>query len=139
MERLIDRIVAYIAAHPGATDGQITGDLGIKHHAQANQRCRQLESEGLVERRRVNGLICNFPNGSQPSTQAGHWFSNALFDIVVWRGEDPDVGLAMALPDFQRYRALAEKTEWLQSAARSSFLWVKENGSVLCLSPVLNP
>lgn len=77
--------------------------------------------------------VKGFPAGTartQPSTQAGHWFKDALFDIIEWRGEDTQAELAMALPDYPRYRRLAEKVRWLQRGAHFSYLWVHEDGSV---------
>ena len=205
------RIVDYLAKHPeGRSDGEITRDLHLKHHAQANQRCRQLAAEGLVDRRRENGRIRNFllrepidhaddaplahgayaqdkpwfwegnvqframeflesrgwtvtgyadtakkepgrdieakngtgilwvtvkgfPAGTErthPSTQAGHWFRGGIFDIVVWQSENPEVGLAFALPDFPRYRKLAAKITGAGSALHFTFLWIREDGSV---------
>lgn len=67
---------------------------------------------------------------TRPSTQAGHWYKDALFDIVAWRGQDPKAELAIALPLFRRYRSLAEKVRWLQLAAGFSYLWVSKDGSV---------
>ncbi len=72
-----------------------------------------------------------FPVGTdrtRPSTQAGHWFKDAFFEIVEWRGEDAQAELAMALPDFPRYRRLAERVRWLQRVARFSYLWVRRTG-----------
>jgi len=77
--------------------------------------------------------VKGYPKGTprtRPSTQAGHWFKQALFDIISWRGENQSAALAMALPDFPRYRSLAEKVSWLQPIAGFSFMWVKENGEV---------
>jgi hypothetical protein len=77
--------------------------------------------------------VKGYPKGTprtRPSTQAGHWFKNALFDIVAWRGEDPETELAFALPDFPRYRDLAARVAWLQPVARFSFIWVMEDGTV---------
>ena len=51
-------------------------------------------------------------------------------DIVAWRGESSDAALALALPDFSRYRRMAEKIEWLQPAAHFAYYWVHENGTV---------
>ncbi|MDO8585478.1 MAG: MarR family transcriptional regulator [Armatimonadota bacterium] len=66
---------------------------------------------------------------THPSTQAGHYFKDALFDMIAWRGENADVRLAFALPDFQRYRALAQKVAWLLPSARFSFIWVQHDGT----------
>ena len=67
---------------------------------------------------------------TRPQTQAGHWFSGALFDIICWRGENSEAELAMALPDFPPYRNLAQRVSWLKSAARFRFIWVCEDGEV---------
>jgi hypothetical protein len=77
--------------------------------------------------------VKGYPTGTprtRPSTQAAHWFKQALFDIVAWRGENSAAELALALPDFPRYRSLAERVAWLQPVARFSFIWVMEDGTV---------
>lgn len=78
--------------------------------------------------------VKGFPEGTkktQPSTQAGHWFSGAIFDLIKYRGESSTAELAIALPDFPRYRKLAEKISWFQSATKFSYFWVQENGEVV--------
>jgi len=67
---------------------------------------------------------------TQIPTQAKIWFSSIVFDILLWRGENPDANFAVALPDYPRYRTLSQKVEWLQKSARFSFIWVREDGSV---------
>jgi len=77
--------------------------------------------------------VKGYPEGTartHPSTQAGHWFKDALFDIVLWRGESETAELTLAMPDFPRYRSLADKVTWLQPVARFSFIWVTEDGTV---------
>jgi len=90
-----------------------------------------------IEARTEAGLLWvtvkGYPKGTsktRPSTQAGHWFKGAFFDLASWRGERPDVSLAIALPDFPRYRRLAERIRWLQPVLKFAFLWVAENGDV---------
>ena len=67
---------------------------------------------------------------TQPTTQAGHWFKDALFDIIAYRQESQSAELMMALPDFPRYRRLTKKIAWLQAAAHFSYVWVSENGEI---------
>lgn len=77
--------------------------------------------------------VKGYPEGTpqtRPQTQAPHWFSGAVFDIICWRGEDAEVELALALPDFPRYRNLAQRVSWLKSAARFCFLWVGQDANV---------
>lgn len=71
--------------------------------------------------------VKGYPEGTgttNPSTQARHWFSHAIFDVIQYRGEDPEAQLAVGLPDFPTYRNLAKKVEWLEQTAPFSYLWV---------------
>ena len=62
------RIVDFLQKHPEGVDDDVLAEvLGLSQRQQANARCRQLESEGLVARRPVNGKIRNFwLNNTQP-------------------------------------------------------------------------
>ncbi len=207
-----DRIIEYLKRHPdGVDDDDLARALNLKARQQANSRCRQLETEGFLMRRVVNGKIHNFwldkqvprtvvsnsprinietgdqpwfwegnvqnavvrhlvekgyailsvadtaskehgkdivaqkgkvklwvsvkgfPKGTaktRPSTQAGHWFKGVVFDMLRYRGESSDAELGVAIPDFPRYRKLAEMISWLQPIAKFTYLWVHEEGEV---------
>jgi hypothetical protein len=213
-----EQISAYLQRHPeGADDDYLAKVLNLSARQQANSRCRQLESEGLVERRKVRGKIHNFWVGGEgggvtkpttsvqepspahktkkndnwlwegnvqsqvvrflagqgynimsvadtasrqrekdieaekngnpvrisvkgypagtakthPSTQAGHWFKQAVFDILEYRGENPEAELGLAIPDYPRYRSLADKIHWLHPVAKFTYYWVQESGDVI--------
>lgn len=207
------RIISSLQNHSeGIDDDELTRILGLSARQQANSICRQLEKEGLVVRRIVNGKIHNFwagksippspliisrsqynlpkselwfwegnvqsrvvsyltsqnyhirsvtdtashqqgidivaeKNGKQlwvsvkgypegtdrtnPSTQAGHWFKEAIFDIIVYRGQDKGISLGLALPDYPRYRSLAQKIPWFKLVANFNYYWVQESGEVI--------
>lgn len=77
--------------------------------------------------------VKGYPKGTERTNatlQAAHWFKDAVFDMVVWRGDNPAADLGLALPDYSRYRKLAERVRWLQAVARFSLLWVSEDGRV---------
>jgi hypothetical protein len=77
--------------------------------------------------------VKGYPKGTektQPSTQAGHWFSSVIFDIIKYRGKDGQVGLAIGLPDFHRYHSLADKVAWLKPIAKFTYYWVSKSGDV---------
>ena len=77
--------------------------------------------------------VKGYPRGTvktHPSTQAGHWFKHAIFDILEYRGENEEAALGVALPDYPRYRKLAKKIEWLKPVAKFVYFWVRENGGV---------
>jgi len=212
-----ERIAEYLKKHPeGVDDDMLARNLNLRARQQANSRCRQLEEEGLVERRKVRGKIHNFwaggegggvrrkshsapqkkkkeptdyhdawywegnvqatvvgylagqgysvmsvadtasrqrgkdieavkdgkpvwvsvkgyPRGTEktnPTTQASHWFKQAVFDILEYRGEDSSAELGLALPDFPRYRDLAARITWLQPLAKFTYYWVQDSGEV---------
>jgi hypothetical protein len=206
-------IISFLQTHPqGIDDDELTKALNLSRRQQVNARCNELEKEGLVIRRRVNGKIHNFwagkptiavpastpkpsydspnselwfwegnvqsqvvnylsslnfqirsvadtasrqqgidiiaekegkqlwvsakgfPKGTDkthPSTEAGHWFKEAIFDIIEYRGQNKTVLLAIALPDYPRYHSLAEKISWLKPVANFIYFWVRENGEVV--------
>jgi len=213
--KIRERIVEVLKQHPeGIDDDTLAEILSLKQRQQANSRCRQLEREGLVVRRRVSGKIHNFWLGSKrnkpvkippsqvtpplkavgaktwflesnvqavvvrylaiqgynirsvadtasrqrgkdivaerngtplwitvkgypkgtgktpASTQAGHYFKEVIFDIIEYRGQSEVAELAIALPDFPRYRSLAKKIEWFQSVAKFSYYWVSKDGEI---------
>jgi hypothetical protein len=54
-------IISFLQSHPdGADDDELANILSLSARQQANSRCRELEKEGLVARRLVNGKIRNF-------------------------------------------------------------------------------
>lgn len=78
--------------------------------------------------------VKGYPKGTSrtnPMLQAGHWFKDAFFDMALWRGECKDASLAIALPDFGRYRKLADRVQYAQDLLGFTFIWVNENGEVV--------
>ncbi len=68
MSTIRDRILAYLAVHPeGADDDQLAEVLVLKSRQQANSLCRQLATEGLVQRGPANGKIRNYATGAGAS------------------------------------------------------------------------
>ena len=69
-------------------------------------------------------------------TQARHWFSHAIFDLVMYRDEDSDVTLAIGLPDgYSTYRNLVGRVTWLRKQLPFWVFWVSEDGQVRCEDP----
>ncbi len=75
----------------------------------------------------VKGL----PTGTKPYTQARHWFSSAVFDLVLYRDERSDVDLALAFPDgFPTYKALAARLNAFRRVMPFTIYWVSASGTV---------
>jgi len=65
-----------------------------------------------------------------PATQAAHWFKDAVYDIIEYRGRNFDVSLGIALPDFQKYHTLSEDIKWFKNITGFKYFWVTENGEI---------
>jgi hypothetical protein len=219
---IIDQIISYFQEHPeGIDDDELALILGLKSRQQANKRCRILEAEGRLVRRKVNGKIQNFwvagkptfiksvslnpqepiqaqnkfqetnrqqlwywegniqskvinylakegfqirsvadtanhqrgidiiaekgnkqlwvsvkgfPQGTDKtsaSVQASHWFKQVIFDVLEYRQRDRNVVIAVALPDFSRYRSMTQKITWLKPVANFVYFWVNESGEIV--------
>ena len=74
--------------------------------------------------------VKGWPERSQ-NIQARHWFSQALFDIILYRDESKDVELALAFPEgFTTYHNLAKRVKWFQQLAKSKIFWISEEGAI---------
>jgi hypothetical protein len=78
--------------------------------------------------------VKGFPRGTaktNAATQARHWFSHAVFDVVCYRTESSTAELAIGLPDgFQTYHRLARRLAWLQDQLPLLIFWVDPAGHV---------
>jgi len=75
--------------------------------------------------------VKGFPEGKNAYTQARHWFSSAVFDLILYRDENAEVDLALAFPDgFPTYRALAARLGPLRQAIPFTIYWVAESGTI---------
>jgi hypothetical protein len=74
--------------------------------------------------------VKGYPEKS-PNTQARHWFSGAIFDLIMYHGENPEVKLGIAVPDgFVTYANLLPRIRWLKESMPFLVYWVHEDGSV---------
>ena len=78
--------------------------------------------------------VKGYPEGggrTSPPTQARHWFSQAVFDLVYYRQCDRSVCLAMGLPaGFVTYRTNLQKVLWLKETMPFDMYWVDEKGAI---------
>ncbi|TDC56649.1 hypothetical protein E1212_01360 [Jiangella ureilytica] len=82
-------------------------------------------SAGYADVRRADEI-----KKTRPSTQAGHWYSQALVKAVMLLDSHPGHESLVVLPDMPRYRDLAERTRTGRAAAGVHVLFVAETGSV---------
>jgi Holliday junction resolvase-like predicted endonuclease len=67
---------------------------------------------------------------TQPSTQAGHWYSQAVVAAMRLRTRHPEFLSVIALPDYPRYRTLFAETRTSLDAAGIHLWWVHNSGTV---------
>ena len=68
---------------------------------------------------------------AHPATQARHWFSQAIFDIILYRNESEDASLAIGLPDgYPAYINLAKRINWFLKTSKTTIYWVSKSGRV---------
>jgi hypothetical protein len=65
---------------------------------------------------------------TQPTTQAVHWFSQALLKAMMLLDSHPDHESLMVLPDYPRYRDLGRRTRTGRAAANVHIAFVQRNG-----------
>ena len=67
---------------------------------------------------------------TQPSTQDGHWYAQAILAAMRLRSRHPEYLSVIALPDFPRYRTLHAETVNSLDAAGVKVWWIGQDGSV---------
>lgn len=74
--------------------------------------------------------VKGYPKNSA-NVQARHWFAGAIFDLILYHGENPNVELAIALPDnYITYLNLANRVIWLRNSMPFRIYWIDYQGNV---------
>lgn len=74
--------------------------------------------------------VKGFPENNS-YTQARHYFAEAVFDVVLYRSENPEVELALALPNgFSTYKRLVSQIFWLRKTLPLKVYLVDELGNI---------
>lgn len=79
--------------------------------------------------------VKGYPDKSR-HVQARHWFAGALFDLVLYRDEEPRATLALAFPDgYVTFKNLAKRVTWLRNTLPFNIYWVRSDSSVRIETP----
>lgn len=89
-----------------------------------------IEVKGFPARTYADPRRAGETKPTQPSTQAGHWFSQAVLAAMRLRTRHPTYISVVALPDFQRYRTLYADTKSSLDASGIQVWWIHETGAV---------
>jgi hypothetical protein len=67
-----------------------------------------VEVKGYPPRRYADPARAAETKRTNPTVQAKHWLAEAIFRSLRTLGQEPDVRVAIAVPDFPRYRVLLD-------------------------------
>ena len=107
-----------------------TKEHGIDVIASRDAQTFGVEVKGFPSRAYADPARAAERKPTSPSTQAGHWFSQAVLAAMRLREKEPTWRSVIALPDFPRYRALHSETVGSLAAAGIEVWWVDQTGSL---------
>ena len=107
-----------------------TKEHGIDVIAVLGGQTTGVEVKGFPSRNYADPSRVGETKRTRPSTQAGHWYSQAILAAMRLRGKKPHWRSVIALPDFPRYRDLYAETSGSLSAAEIEVWWVASDGSM---------
>ncbi|HEX5403728.1 MAG TPA: hypothetical protein VFX16_15660 [Pseudonocardiaceae bacterium] len=107
-----------------------TKERGVDVVAEHDGLTVGIEVKGFPSRSYADPSRAGEVKPTAPSTQAGHWFAQAILAAMRLRGKEPSWRNVIALPDFPRYRSLHAETVDSLRAAQIEVWWVHANGSV---------
>ena len=107
-----------------------TKEHGIDVIAARDGQTAGVEVKGYPSRGYADPARAGEVKRTRPSTQAGHWYSQAVLAAMRLRGKEPQWRSVIALPDFPRYRDLHAETAGSLAAAQIEVWWVDQAGAV---------
>jgi len=72
------------------------------------------------------------------STQARHWFAEAIMELILAKSRDENIQIALGLPEFKVYKNLLNKIKWFRQKVGLLCYLVNEKGEVKLLKPEEN-
>lgn len=107
-----------------------TKERGIDVVASRESEMLGVEVKGFPSRQYADPARIHEAKRTSPSTQAAHWYAQAVLAAMRLRGKNPAWRSVIALPDFPRYRDLYAETTDSLAAAQVEVWWVDQMGTV---------
>nr|WP_200958099.1 hypothetical protein [Nocardioides sp. Soil805] len=107
-----------------------TKEHGIDVIAARDGQTVGIEVKGFPSRTYADPARAGEQKRASPSTQAGHWYSQAVLAAMRLRGKEPTWSSVIALPDFPRYRQLHFETAGSLSATGIEVWWIDQSGTL---------
>lgn len=107
-----------------------TKEHGIDVVAALSHEPAGIEVKGFPSRHYADAARAAETKRTNPSTQAGHWYSQAVLAAMRLRGKEPTWRSVIVLPDFPRYRELHAQTVGSLNAAQIEVWWIDRGGAL---------
>ncbi len=105
-----------------------TRERGVDVVASRGNLTVGVEVKGFPSRTYADPARAGEAKRTSPSTQASHWFAQAVLAAMRLRAREPRWRSIIALPDFPRYRDLHAETVGSLAAAQIEVWWVDQAG-----------
>lgn len=89
-----------------------------------------IEVKGWPSNKYMDGPRAGQSKNTNSNTQARHWFSHALLKLMIEGSRHNRARIVLALPEFQTYRRLAEKTHRAFKKLGYEIWFVDQHGQV---------
>jgi hypothetical protein len=87
----------------------------------------------------TRGAMAGQTRTTRPEVTARGWIAQAIFDLALSRGTDPDQELALALPTIAGYIRYLQRLRWFLSSARVHVYLVSQDSRVTTVAPGAAP
>lgn len=103
---------------------------GVDIRATRNGETLLVEAKGYPSTAYRDSRRASEQKKTNPSLQSQHWFSDALLKALRLQNKHPEATVAMAFPDFPRYRTLYRETAPQLELLGIQVLFVSQEGTV---------
>ncbi|WP_188064304.1 hypothetical protein [Sphingobium sp. KCTC 72723] len=105
-------------------------ERGVDVHASKGAVELYVEAKGWPSKTYRDPRRAGQTKPTNPTNQAAHWYAQAMLKALRLQTAHPAAVIAIALPDFPRYRRLFEETRGGLAKLAVVLLFVSENGRV---------
>ncbi len=114
-------------------------EIAAERNAEQQVSHRLVSVRGWPSALYTRGSLAGQPRSASPEVIARSWIAQALLDLALVRGSDPDVELSLALPAMASYIRYLQRLRWFLAAARTSIYLVAQDGRVAVTPPGASP
>lgn len=90
----------------------------------------QIEIKGYPSDKYARGPKIGKKKPTPPKTQAKHWFAQVMRDVIIAKGKNPNLQIAIGLPQYEVYETLWKYSLWATKKLGIKCYWVSEKGNV---------